>query len=118
AAEDREALAGGDVEVDAVEHRTAAVGLGEPADPEDGFGGPGAHPTRKKSLVRKKSETRTRIEARTTVSVVARPTPSAPPRADRPWWQATVVMKKAKKSDLPSPLATSSRVSDDSTSSR
>lgn len=37
-----------------------------------------------KILVRKKSDTKTRIDARTTVLVVARPTPSAPPRAFRP----------------------------------
>ena len=40
--------------------------------------------TTKNSLVRKKSATSTMIEAMTTVLVVARPTPSAPPRACRP----------------------------------
>jgi hypothetical protein len=37
-----------------------------------------------KSFVRKKSVMRTVIEATTTATVVARPTPSAPPVAERP----------------------------------
>src|SRR6185295_201297 len=87
AAEDDQALAVTDLEIEPVEHAAALVGLGQAADHEERFvrlGGHVGHVRRWKSLVRTASETRTRIAERTTVLVVARPTPSAPPREVRP----------------------------------
>ena len=105
AAEDDDGLAGRDLEADAVEDLVRSERLADPSDRERA-GRSVAHSARN-SFVRKKSSTRTVIATPTTVSVVALPTPSAPPRAHSPLYDAISPIANAKNTDLPSPEKTS-----------
>src|SRR5579863_5507368 len=91
------------VQIDAAEHGFAVEAFAEPAHADVGTRLV-VHPIAMNSLVRKKSETSTPIDAATTAEVVARPTPSAPPVADRPFAHAIIAISKPKNTDLPSPL--------------
>src|SRR5690349_9822144 len=77
------------VEVDSAQYRVSAKSFLKPAYHDEGWG---RHYRERNSLVRKKSATRMLIEAATTAEVVARPTPSAPPWAPRPWWHAIIAI--------------------------
>src|ERR1019366_1425231 len=94
AAEHDQSLAFEDVEIDSLQYRLSGERLSEPAGPDEAFSCVVGHQIDRKNLVKKKSEISTVIEAATTAEVVARPTPSAPPVADRPFAHAIIAISK------------------------
>src|SRR5579875_3131107 len=112
--EDRQQLAGPDVEIDAAQHGDAVVALGDAAEdhrdaPARPHGRPGHHESPNVRRTMRKSKSRIRMKLHTTAAVVATAMPSAPPRVRKPKVHGTIEATMPKTSALANPTRRSVR---------